>query len=359
MEPLKNYYNIVLVKNLSEAVFDKHPKFNKQNFVKDVFSDGWDMLELKERMRHIVICLNKNLNLEYTKAIVILKEIAPLFNGFAAMLFPDYVENYGLKNYSVSIKALELFTQFSSSEFAIRQFIIKCPEKTMKQMVKWSGHKNHHVRRLSSEGCRPRLPWAVALTEFKKDPSQILPILENLMNDDSEYVRKSVANNINDISKDNSEIVLDFTKKWIGKNANVDWILKHGNRTLLKKGNSESLKLFGTPPNIKANISSFLIHNSKIKIGDNNTFSFDISYDEAKMQKVRLEYEIEFTKSNGNASKKIFKISEGTFKPGEVRKITKKYKFRDYSTRKHFPGIHNISLILNGKIKARDSFYIV
>jgi len=359
MEPLKNLFDENLIEQLSDSILKHYPKFDKQQFSKDIFFDGWENLELKERMRHTVICLNNNLGLNFKDSLKILKKIAPSFNNFTAMVFPDFVEVYGLNNYSESIKTLEYFTQYSSSEFAIRQFILKYPERTMEQMLSWSKHKNYHVRRLSSEGCRPRLPWSVALPDFKKDPSLILPILTNLINDESEYVRKSAANNLNDISKDNSQITLDFTKKWIGKSKNIDWILKHGNRTLLKKGNHESLKLFGTSNNVKVELIDFSIHNEQIKIGETNTFSFDIKLKESKPQKVRLEYEIDFVKSSGKTSKKIFKISESKLKSNEKKTVTKKHNFKDYSTRKHFPGKHKISIIINGKKYAEGSFSLV
>lgn len=348
-ELLKNYFNKELVNKLAEEICSLHNKFDKNKFVKNIFNNDWGNFELKERMRHIVICLHNGLIINYKDQIRILKLAAPKFNDFTAMIFPDFVEIYGLDNYEVSIPALEFFTQHSSSEFAIRRFIIKYPDKTMKQMLKWSKHKNFHVRRLASEGSRSRLPWSIALPEFKKDPILILPILENLKNDESEYVRKSVANNLNDISKDNPEIVLKIVKKWIGKTKNTDWILKHGCRTLLKKGDEKALSLFGIKNNVDVKVSNFLIEKPKIKIGDFNYFSFEIKLEEKEDRIIRIEYFIYFIKSNGKPARKIFKISESKFAHGATKTIRKKHNFKNLTTRKHYPGIHKIALVVNGK----------
>jgi len=358
-ELLKNYYNKDFIKKLSNEIHLVHIKFNENSFNKNVFNKDWENFELKERMRHIVICLHNSLMLDYINEIKILKLVASSFNGFPAMLFPDFVEVYGMNDYKISISALEFFTQHSSSEFAIRRFIIKYPAETLKQMLKWSKHKNFHVRRLASEGCRPRLPWSVALPEFKKDPTIILPVLENLKNDESEYVRKSVANNLNDISKDNPNIVLQITKSWIGKNKNTDWILKHGCRTLLKKGNEEALRLFGIDNSAKVIISNFKIEKQKIKIGDANYFTFDIQLKEKESRAIRIEYFIYFTKPNGKSSKKIFKINESKFKPSELKSIRKKHNFKNLTTRKHYLEIHKISIVINGKELVKGKFEII
>ena len=134
-------------------------------------------------MRHITETLHQFLPNDYPKAINVLKPIAAKCSGFEYMFFQDYVEVYGMDDYETSIPALEHFTKYASSEFAVRPFIIKYPSKMMRQMEKWANSENHHVRRLASEGCRPRLPWAMALAEFKSNPSPILKVIEKLKNE--------------------------------------------------------------------------------------------------------------------------------------------------------------------------------
>jgi len=188
---LKNWYNQEFYDKLSTA-FEKHyPSFNRKKFLALIFDEEWDKRELKQRMHHTAIVINTILKGSYADKIAILKLVAPYIDdGFLGILFPDFVQTYGLDevNKATSIDALEHFTQYSSSEFAVRPFIIKYTDEMMLQMKKWAKHENHHVRRLASEGCRPRLPWAMALPAFKKEPSSILPILEILKNDESSAI---------------------------------------------------------------------------------------------------------------------------------------------------------------------------
>jgi len=270
------------------------------------------------------------------------------YEGFALMSFNDFIEVYGTdeENLDISIDALGRYTEYMSSEFAVRPFIINYEEKMMTQMYAWSKDENEHRRRLSSEGCRPALPWGCALPKYKEDPTPILPILEELKNDSSLFVRKSVANNLNDISKTHPDLVIKIAKDWYGKNDKTDWIVKHACRTLLKKGNPDALAIFGYSDTTSIEIKDFKLNEKQIKIGENINFSFTIST--KKATKVRLEYGIDYVKSNGKRNRKIFQLSEISFKANESKKYTRKHSFEDVSTRKHYSGTHSITIIING-----------
>ena len=224
----------------------------------------------------------------------------------------------------------------------------------MAQMYTWSKHENEHVRRLSSEGCRPALPWTSALTSFKKNPAPILPVLEQLKTDPSLYVRKSVANNINDISKTHPNLVVQLAKEWYGKNEYTNWIIKHGCRTLLKQGNREVLAIFGVDNIDSVKVDGFSLGANSVFLGEDISFSFTISAKETT--KVRLEYGIDYVKSTGKRNRKIFKISEISLKENEKKVYSKKHSFTDLSTRKHYPGIHSITLIVNGMEQGKHDF---
>lgn len=198
---------------MTKSILKAYPSFQTKEFLKLIYDPTWEQLELKQKMRHTTECLKKVLPQDYKEAIKILMKAAPEISGFEAMTLPDYVELYGLENWDLSFEALAHFTRFSSSEFAIRPFLAQKPQISIDYMFKLADHPDENVRRFASEGCRPRLPWAMALPVFKKDPSPILPILEKLKDDESEYVRRSVANNLNDISKDNPEILLELAEK--------------------------------------------------------------------------------------------------------------------------------------------------
>lgn len=178
----------------------------------------------------------------------------------------------------------------------------------MKQMLVWSKHEHWGVRRLASEGCRPRLPWAMALPNLKENPAPIIPILENLKNDPARFVRLSVANNLNDIAKDNPEIVIDLVKKWKGESKEVDWIIKHGCRTLLKQGNPEVMELFGFNSTISnICVEDFQISSPEVKVGDSLEVSFKLLNKNDQTTKIRLEYGIYYQKANGTLTKKCIK----------------------------------------------------
>jgi 3-methyladenine DNA glycosylase AlkC len=355
-EPLKNLYSIDLIESLGEQVSSLYDDFDTKGFFRHVIDDEWKDKELKERMKHISESLHQYLPMKYSEAIEILTKSASKFSGFQYMFFPGFVELYGLNEFEKSIQALEHFTKHSSSEFAVRPFIIKYNHKMMGQIEAWAESENHHVRRLASEGCRPRLPWAMSLPVFKQDPTPILPILEKLKNDDSEYVRRSVANNLNDISKDNPKIVIGVAKKWLGNNQQTDWIIKHACRTLLKQGQPEIMKLFGFKKPEHIEVRNFITPKT-VEMGGNLAFSFTLESHQEKLGKLRIEYAIDFVKKNGNQSRKSFKISESEVS-GNNKIIIKSHSFRKISTRKYYTGNHGIGIIVNGHELADMKFLL-
>lgn len=357
-EPLKNLYSKTFVTQLAHKLAEADKSVNSNKFVAAVFDNTWEQKELKQRTRHITVVLNQFLPYTYTKQIEVLTAIAAQFKGYPAVLFPDFVEVYGLNNLKVSIKALEYFTQFSTSEFAIRAFIIKYPKQMLDQHLKWAKHKNQHVRRLASEGIRPRLPWAIALPDFKSNPYPILPILALLKTDESEYVRRSVANCLNDISKDNPDVLLDILNQWHGNNPLTDGILKHAARGLLKKGNNSALEVFGLSKNVKVVVNQFGISAKTVAIGSEFSFNFQVQLNQNVEAKVRLEYRIYFAKQSGKQLPKIFMIGTYIMQQNKLITITKTHKFANLTTRKHYAGEHKITLVVNGKDVTQQVFYL-
>lgn len=346
------YYNYDSIHELALRMKAVYDVFQVEDFIGDIVDGTWDELELKARMRKITINLGKHLPASYKQAIGILDKIIagyPAgFNDNALIFFPDFVEVFGQNecHWDLSMAALERYTPFSTAEFAVRPFIINHEERMMAQMTAWAGHDNEHVRRLSSEGCRPKLPWGQALPQFQKDPSPVLGVLERLKADPSLYVRKSVANNLNDISKTHPNLIVKIAKDWYGKNNHTDWILKRGCRTLLKKGNRDLLCIFGFADTDGVNISSFSLDAVSISIGENMAFSFEIETENTT--KVRLEYGIDYVKANGRRNRKIFQISELSLAKGIKRAYKKVHSFAEMTSRKHYPGTHTVTLIVNG-----------
>lgn len=343
------------VLKLAEAISSVYPEFKPDEFIRLVLDPNWTDRELKQKMRHITVCIKQTLPDNYVVAIRILEQIAPRFRGFIALPFSDFVECYGLNDWDNSMKALAVFTSSCTSEFAVRPFLDSDPQRAMEYFYQWANNENEHIRRFSSEGCRPRLPWGMAPRKFKKDPAPIIPILEKLRNDPSEYVRKSVANNLNDISKDHPDVVLNLCEQWKGQSKETDRIIKHACRTMLKDGNVRALMMFGFANPDQLHVSNLSADKQKLKIGEQLVFSFVLSNDSGKPQTVRLEYRIHYVKANRKTSPKIFQISEGKFPSGE-HQIKKKQAFTNFTTRTHFPGEHRLEIVVNGQTKAEIAF---
>jgi 3-methyladenine DNA glycosylase AlkC len=356
---LKDLYNEKYITILSDNIKKYYEKFDVKSFKLSVFDDKWKEKKLKERMRHISNSLYHFLPKSYKESIFILKKVFFQMNSqfyLENMIFQDFVEVYGVEDFETSIDALESFTINSSSEFAIRQFIIKYPKKTMSQMRLWANSENEHLRRLASEGCRPRLPWGISLSIYKKNPEDILSILEILKDDESPYVRKSVANNLNDISKDNPQVVKNITKKWIGIDKKRDSLLKHGCRTLLKNCDREILDIFGFKERKNLFLDNYIL-DSRVKFGDILSFSFSLNSKEF-LGKLRVEYSIEFLRQNDKYSKKVFKIAEGEYKQ-KSKTFSKYYSFKPISTRKYYKGKHRLNIVVNGVVLQSGEFNLI
>lgn len=355
--PLKDLYSPVFYERLTHALTAAIPGFDKSLFIKKIFTPEFEFKELKERMKHTTKVLHGFLPEDYPQTIVLIKKTIEQFrtqgigeDGLAYMFLPDYIETYGIDDFETSVEALEFVTQFVSCEFAVRPFILKYQNEMILRMHKWSLHESHKVRRLASEGSRPRLPWAMGIPFLNKDPSSILPILENLKTDPSPYVRRSVANSLNDIAKDHPHVVLNMAKNWSGLGAETDAIIKHGSRTLLKQGHTDILKHYGLD-DAGILLKDFKILTPQISIGESLEFSFYIFNSNPAEQKVRLEYAIYYKKQNGQNTKKVYKISERAYPAGAAINIIRKQKFVLITTRKFHLGSHQISIIINGAEK--------
>ncbi|MEM8893917.1 MAG: DNA alkylation repair protein [Bacteroidota bacterium] len=355
MELFKNLYNDKFFGFFTQAMGEVYPDFDKPAFIDYIYDAAWEQRELKQRMRHITEALNQQLPDDFEQSTKLLLSCIRQLeqNGLKEhsveyMFVPDYIECYGLEDLPTSISAMEEITQFTSCEFAVRPFIIRYPNEMMKQMLAWSTHDNFKVRRLASEGCRPRLPWAMALPELKKDPSPIQPILENLKNDETDFVRRSVANNLNDIAKDHPDLVIETVKRWKGQTSETDWIVKHASRTLLKQGNAELMQLFGFGSTETIKLSAFKVHTPKITLGENLEFSFSLKNMAKEVAKIRVEYGIYYQKANGTLSRKVFKISEKEYAPNSSTSIERKQHFKPITTRVYHSGKHQVSIIING-----------
>jgi 3-methyladenine DNA glycosylase AlkC len=357
------FFDLNMLRTLGAALERQITDFSFNHFLKKVYSDGWETKELMPRVKHLAVVLHEFLPEDFPKAAGILSMVADDIRNaknkqqtFGFMCLAEYISSYGLNHLNASVRAMETITKLISCEFAVRPFIIRYPRQMMAIMMEWSRHEDAKVRRLASEGCRPRLPWGLALRDFKTDPSPILPILEALKEDPDEWVRKSVANNLNDISKDHPQFLLQLIKKWKGKNAQTDALLKHAARNLLKRGDEHALALFGVRHDQKIKADRTRILTPTVHVGSELRFEFEITNDSRQNKLVRLEYAIYYNTARGVLSKKVYKISEKEYKAGTKYHITRKQSFKPITTRRFYAGKHELSVIVNGKESKRLPF---
>ncbi|MBV6443293.1 MAG: putative protein YhaZ [Saprospiraceae bacterium] len=364
-EPLKNMFSRRLIESFAAEVQAAWKNFPLQQFLDQVFYPEWEGLELKQRVRRISHALRQNLPPEYPDALDIVMKTTRRYldrHGdkltFEYTFLPDFVEAHGVKYPDASIPALETLTRWSSAEFAVRPFLLRYPDRMHAQMLAWSFHKSAMVRRLSSEGIRPRLPWGMGVPSLKRDPSPILPILENLKTDPAETVRRSVANNLNDIAKDHPDLVLDIAARWLGHTAETDWIVRHACRGLLKKGNAAALAHFGFRQGVEGIDLAGLRFSTEVPVGGRLEFSFSVKNTSGAEAPVRLEYGIDYQTLSGKISSKVFKIREFGLTPGRSEYIVRSQSFQDFTTRKHYPGPHRLRILVNGKAVAEGEFEV-
>ncbi|MCW3085491.1 MAG: hypothetical protein JWP12_2857 [Bacteroidetes bacterium] len=357
MDALKDMFNKKFYERLAVGFSKADKNFHPDKFVKEVVKNT-EELSLNQRLRNTSVILHNHLPADYKKAAAIILEVAPAFGGYTALVFPDFVGLYGHDHVDLSLDALKELTQYSSSEFAIREYLKRDLNKTIKVMYKWAENKNPHVRRLSSEGSRPRLPWSFSLEQIAKNPELTKPILELLKADPELYVKKSVANHLNDFSKNQADWMLNLINSWDKKNEHTAWIIKHASRTLIKKGDARSLAVFDFEKNAKLKVEHLAIKKNKIKLGEQLEFSFDVISEKNKSQKLVIDYAIHYAKKSGESSRKVFKLKELNLKANATEKITKKQLFKDFSTRKHYAGKHTLEILVNGKSYGEKSFVL-
>jgi 3-methyladenine DNA glycosylase AlkC len=283
--------------------------------------------------------------------------------GFDLWPYADFIQTYGLKHAQKSLNALYEITQLFTSEFAIRPFLKQHTHESLAYLLNCAHDANVHVRRWSSEGSRPRLPWGERLDPFIDNPQLTLPILEVLKFDDELYVRKSVANHLNDMAKDHPLFVVKILKKWNRESpsehlAKIQWITRHALRTLIKKGHPEALLLMGVSTSAQIKLSAISLNKKEFKIGETLHFDFSLSSTSTKKQKIIVDYIIHHQKAGGKTSPKVFKLKTVELNPKESIQLSKKHSLKPVTTRKYYAGSHSIEVQVNGKIYGKQKWFL-
>jgi len=372
-EPFKNMLSQKTIVAMSHHFKKHHKTFDEKGFVKDA-ADNFDALELKARTQRITQAMIDYLPEEFEKAAEILlkslgTELADDLSecgidekgiaGWTTMSLSYYVALRGKEHFELSMTLLKEMTKRASAEFDIRFFLQDQTEQTLQELSGWVDDGNQHVRRLVSEGTRPRLPWGMSLSVFINDPSPVIVLLEKLKDDEKEYVRRSVANNLNDISKDHPDLVTKIAKQWM-KNASNERIklLRHACRSLIKDGNKEVLSIFGysAPKLNKVKVS---LSSAKVLFGESLEFELILNSKVKKDQLLMIDYIIHHQKANGTTSPKVFKLRSMTLKGNQEMVVIKRHAIKTITTRKYYAGKHQLEVVINGDSIGKRNFELI
>lgn len=349
----KHMINESVVKKIAAGISKHDSEFKKNSFLKLIHELA--PLELKARVLLITKYLNTHLKHDYPTNLKILMKTMDEeeMNGFELWPFSEYISQFGLDHFDESMKAMYKLTQNFTAEFAIRPYLVKSHHKVFKYFNKWVNDKNVHIRRWISEGLRPLLPWGQKLPLFIMDPTHTIIFLDKLKFDEELYVRKSVANHLNDISKNHPQVVIEVLRMW-SKDCpsqhedKIQWITRHALRTLIKKGHPGALKLMGAAEAL-VKVSAFKTDKKKYNLHDHLSFSFTIQSQSSKLQKLIIDYSIDFVKANGKKGKKVFKLKTVELKKNESLDFKKKHSLKPITTMKFYSGVHHLAIQINGK----------
>lgn len=354
---LKEWFDEARHRAIARELASISAKFKEDIFLHTVL-EGLQERSLMQRVHQCAVAVDAAMPGTFQQKVAVLRKLAPkLGHAFVSIFLCDFVATFGLDEFDFSMEALSFFTTFGSAEFAVRPFIAADQKRALKIMRQWAGHADEHVRRLASEGSRPRLPWGMRLSALVRDPTPTIPILEALKNDEALYVRKSVANHLNDITKDHPDLVLEQLEGWDLKRPHLRWIAKHACRTLIKRGHPRALHLFGFGKQAEAT-ATLHVSPARLALGERLTLSASITSTADHGQRLVVDYVIHYVKAAGSLFEKVFKWTEVDLAPHATLKLAKTQVIRDFTTRKHHPGAHRVDLQINGQRVAQSQFVL-
>ncbi len=362
---IRDVFNPQVVSQLAASLNSVWPAFDPVSFCENI-NPRLPQLTFSERSQLITDVLAKHLPDDFPTAVDVLLKSLPGkiekqeiegYDGFMIMPLSIYVSQHGLEHFELSMQALYEMTQRFTAEFAIRFFIEKYPERTLAVLAEWATDPNPHVRRLVSEGTRPLLPWAMRLQQFVKNPTPTLRLLDLLKNDPELFVRRSVANHLNDHAKNHPDLVVETLNRWKSEHPveETDWLVKHATRTLVKKGHPGALELIGFKKGADVKVENLTV-TPAVKTGDYLEFSFDLVSTGKKPQKLVIDYVIYFKKADGSLAPKVFKMTTKSLPPGERISLQKRHSFRKITTRVYYPGEHEMAIQINGIENGKTHF---
>jgi 3-methyladenine DNA glycosylase AlkC len=370
-EPFKNLLNAPLVHEAARQLALRHAGFDAERFAAAA-ARGLDALEMKARAMQIAAALETTLPPRFADAAdTIEAALAPAEAGDAMaqleglqaglrgwILWPvgEFVARRGLAEPERALRALHAITQRFTAEFAIRPFIVQHPALVFETLARWTTDPSHHVRRLVSEGSRPRLPWGLQLKSLVRDPGPTLPLLQALQDDPSEYVRRSVANHLNDIAKDHPAIVAQWLREHLPEaSAERRALLRHASRTLIKDGDAAVLKAWGLGQPFRGE-ASLAVSPARIALGESVTLSLGLQSRATRPQRLLVDYAVHHVKADGSTSPKVFKGWTLELPAHGQVQLERRHAVKPITTRRYHAGLHRVVVQVNGREVAEAAF---
>ena len=367
---LKSYFGRETVERIAALISAVHPAFPAAAFVADA-ARGLASRELLARGDHVAAALRRHLPPDYREAVGILtRSLGPElgadgFEGlgmapFVYLPYVAFVREWGLRDFDASMAAQHALTRRFTAEWSIRPFLDAEPERTLAVLRAWAEDPSPHVRRLVSEGTRPRLPWAPRLRRFGRDPRPALALLERLRDDPSPYVRRSVANHLNDVGKDHPDLLVETCRRWLhGATPERRKLVAHALRSLVKQGHREALALLGHGAAPRVAVRGARVEPDRARVGESVRFRATLASRSRAAQRLAVDLAVHYVKANGAARPKVFKLRVVELAPGGAVELGKTLSLAQMSTRRHHAGVHEVDLLVNGVRLPAARFEIV
>jgi 3-methyladenine DNA glycosylase AlkC len=359
-EPFKNLVNEAVVQRMAAKLRAAQPAFDERRFTSQALHD-LHTLEMKARAMQICAALEATLPADFDAAAAMLLHAMDGpegLDGWALWPLGEYVARHGQHDVQGSLAVLHRLTQRFTAEFAIRPFIVRHPQAVFDTLARWTRDPSEHVRRLVSEGSRPRLPWGLQLKALIADPSPTLPLLRSLQDDESEYVRRSVANHLNDIAKDHPALVAQWLETHLpGATKERRALLRHASRTLVKRGDARVLAAWGLGQTLRGT-ASLVVTPARVAVGGHVTLAVTLTSRAAKTQRLAIDYAVHHVKADGSTSPKVFKGWVLDLPARATLELQKRHSMKPVTTRRYHAGRHRVTLQVNGETLAEAAFML-
>ena len=373
-EPLKHLLNDTVPPRIAAMVSRAWRKFDTTAFLQQA-QPGYESLELMARGQRIAQALQAHLPQDVPRALRVLVDSMDSPMGLDAAGEPDagdrpysaflylphsiYIGAHGLQHFEAAMAAQHALTQRFTAEFCIRPYLLHHQGATLARLREWAQDDNAHVRRLVSEGTRPRLPWAPRLPALQANPQLALPLLDVLKDDPSSYVRRSVANHLGDIAKDHPDLAVGTARTWLqGAPAPREALVRHGLRFLIKRGDAGALDALGVGHAVALDVRAARVLPARARIGDKVRIEAELHNPTPLPQRVLADLKVHYVKAHGGAAPKVFKLQTLDIAPGATVAVGKTLSLQQMTTRTHYPGAHQVELVLNGRPQPLGQFQL-